>query len=186
MDWGPDGRRGPLPALPRGMRSKVCDRWRWRVRLGAALLPLALVGCDLGGGGGGGPSPVPRPPLPAYAPPRAPADPVARGRALFEARGCRLCHGEAGAGGVANPGSDTGGKINGLTLVKEGYTPEQLAKKIAEGVPFVGKATPDGPTPPLRMPPYGEQLSRAEIDDLVAYLISLYPKDREVDDDWDD
>jgi len=129
---------------------------------------------------------VPRPALPAYQAEATPQDPVARGQVLYQERGCRLCHGEAGAGGMANPGSDTGGKINGLTLVKEGYTPEQLRKKIAEGVPTVGKAASDGPTPPLRMPPYHEQFGDREIEDLAAYLISLYPKDREDEDDWDD
>ncbi|MEE8409970.1 MAG: c-type cytochrome, partial [Myxococcota bacterium] len=81
---------------------------------------------------------------------------MARGAELYQIKGCRLCHGDAGKGGVTNPHNDTGGMINGLTLVKEGYTEEQLAKKISEGVANVGRAKADGPVPPFRMPAYGE------------------------------
>jgi hypothetical protein len=87
---------------------------------------------------------------------------------------------------VKNANSNTGGLINGLTLVKEGYTDQQLQKKISEGVAEVGRANPEGPIPPLRMPAHGEFLQRNEIAALAAYLFSLYPADRSLEDDWDD
>ncbi|RME48702.1 MAG: cytochrome c, partial [Deltaproteobacteria bacterium] len=144
------------------------------------------TGCDLGGGGGGGPETVVpgRRPLPARATPIS--DPVARGKALYERMGCALCHGEEGSGGVANPNSETGGKIVGLTLVKEGYSEAELVAKIGTGVPNVGRKDPGKAPPPLRMPAYATWLSEEERHDLAAYLFSLYPKDRESEDDWDE
>ena len=125
-------------------------------------------------------------PLPPYTPGRPPADPVARGEALYRSQGCVLCHGEGGRGGVSNPNSETGGKITGLTLVREGYTLGDLLARIAEGVDHVGRKGKRGPTPPYRMPAYGQWLTRRQREALAAYLMSLYPKDRKVEDDWDD
>jgi mono/diheme cytochrome c family protein len=112
--------------------------------------------------------------------------PVARGEWVFSVAGCTLCHGQGGKGGVRNLNSDTGGKINGLTLVKESYSADELAQKIREGVRQVGRANPHGPAPPLRMPEYGKLLPDREIKDVVAYLFSIYPKGRAKDDSWGD
>jgi mono/diheme cytochrome c family protein len=157
----------------------------------ACLAALALAGCDLGGGGGGGASSVPLPvrplPKPALAPGATPPTAAERGAVVYREQGCTLCHGEAGQGGVANANSETGGKIVGLTLVKEGYTREQLEERLRGGVPEVGKADKSGPVPPLRMPPFGRYLSAQQIGDLADYVLSLYPKDREQkSDDWDE
>jgi len=147
---------------------------------------VAGPGCDWGGGGGGGPTLAALPKLPHHDPLAGqPTDPVARGLLLYQARGCVLCHGEAGKGGVKNTNSETGGLINGLTLVKEGFTIEELTKRLHDGVPEVGKKNPKGPTPPLHMPGYA-WLEKRETKDLIAYLLSIYPADRKVEDDWDD
>jgi mono/diheme cytochrome c family protein len=160
----------------------------WRRRGARACVTLALcslAACDLGGGGGGGAAAAPLPPRPIRIEVPEPADGVARGAVLFRDQGCRLCHGEAGQGGVANRNSETGGKINGLTLVKEGYTRKQLEERLRDGVPSVGRADRNGPTPPLRMMPYGRMLSERQVSDLADYVLSLYPKDRVTQDDWD-
>ena len=41
-----------------------------------------------------------------------------------------------------------------------------------------GKKDPKGPTPPLKMPPWGQQLSDADIDAIVAYLLTLTPAEK--------
>ena len=161
----------------------VRDSARWSCW---AAVVLMVTACDAGGGGGGGPALTPLPQLPTYKTEVRSASSEVRGKELFRVQGCIMCHGEAGKGGVKNPNSDTGGKINGLTLVKEGYTPDKLAKKINEGALHVGRNGKRGPVPPLRMPAYGLWLSNAEINDLSAYLLSLFPKGRKVKDDWDD
>ena len=99
-----------------------------------------------------------------------------RGRQLYEKYSCIACHGPAGAGGVNNVNAQTGGKINGLTFVAESYTKEDLAKKILDGVPVVEKADPNGPRPPLAMPPYRGVISDQEMEDLVKFLFSLQPE----------
>lgn len=146
-------------------------RGRTALWVAVTLLP----GCDIGGGGGGGPSPIPLPQRPPFQRPPEIADPAARGKIHYRNLGCALCHGEAGAGGVANRNSETGGLITGLTKVREGYSRAEIAKRIREGVPTVGKKDPRGPTPPLRMPAYAAYLTGRGLDDLVSYLFSLYP-----------
>lgn len=145
-----------------------------------------LIGCDRGGAGGGGPAQAAFPLRPAYSPKEVPKSIVEQGRDLFKAVGCPICHGDAGKGGVDNPNSITGGKINGLTLVKEGYTYPQLQKMISNGVRKVQRKNKKGPLPPYRMPVHKEFLQSSEIEALASYLLSLYPKDREIEDDWDE
>jgi cytochrome c553 len=144
----------------------------------AAILLLASTssGCATSGAG---PSPEP-----AHAPPPNTAE--GRGAWVFSVAGCTLCHGRTGQGGVKNRNSETGGKINGLTLVKESYSAKELAQKIREGVREVGRENPHGPAPPLRMPAYGKWIPDQAISDVVAYLFSLYPKGKAKEDSWDD
>lgn len=151
----------------------------------SCLAALLLAACDVGGGGGGGASAVPLPPRPPLRAAPQFANSVERGAAVYREQGCLLCHGEGGQGGVPNANSETGGKINGLTLVKEGYTREQLEERLRGGVAEVGRADKNGPVPPLRMPPFGRYLSGQQISDLADYVVSLYPSDRVQKDDWD-
>jgi len=143
------------------------------------------LGCNYGGRGGG-PSGGQRVSPGAHEAVARLADPVERGGVLFVANGCVLCHGEQGQGKVKNANSETGGEINGLTLVKEGYSKDELIETIRAGVSSVGKDQADGPTPPLRMPEFGQWLSQDDLADLSEYLFSLYPADRASQwDDWD-
>jgi mono/diheme cytochrome c family protein len=103
-------------------------------------------------------------------------DAAARGRQLYLAYGCAMCHGAEGKGGFANPNAESEGKVPGLVMVKEGYLERELVQKILDGAPRIGKADPKGPLPPYRMPGWRDRMTRAEATDLARYLVSLYPK----------
>lgn len=102
--------------------------------------------------------------------------PAERGRRVYERYGCALCHGQDGKGGFANPNAETAGKVPGVVYVAEGYTEGELRKKVLDGLATVGKADAKGPRPPYRMPGWAGQMSEREVEDLVRYLMSLYPK----------
>jgi mono/diheme cytochrome c family protein len=139
----------------------------------------------------------------------APSQPgvLERGKWLFRQKGCFLCHGPAGEGGVANKNyiKDTIPRLalaeqmklfdaedvkaildqlkRGVRLdTLEGSPPapqfnvvlaqyHSIADVIRKGNP-AGKKDPRGPTPPLFMPSWGRELSDADIDALIAYLLS--------------
>jgi mono/diheme cytochrome c family protein len=124
-----------------------------------------------------------RPPLPQAVrmqPRAADADTaLARGRSVYERYGCAMCHGADGKGGFANANAETEGKVPGVVYVAEGFTPAELRRKLLDGAATVGRADPNGPRPPYRMPGWKGQMSDQEADDLVRYLMSLYPKSAE-------
>lgn len=100
---------------------------------------------------------------------------VAAGFRAYWAHGCVVCHGPGGRGGVQNPNAASGGLIPGLLYVKEGYAEEDLRRLLEDGFPEIGKADPEGPMPPFRMPGWKDRMPEAEAKALVAYLVSLYP-----------
>lgn len=123
-----------------------------------------------------------RPPEPRavrVTPATTPTTAAERGRLAYARYGCGMCHGADGKGGFANANAETEGKVPGVEFVAEGYTTEELRRLILAGTPKIGKSDPKGPTPPYRMPGLREWISDAEADDLVAYLLSLYPKSAE-------
>ena len=87
-----------------------------------------------------------------------------------------MCHGAEGKGGFENPNSETDGKVPGVIFVAEGYTRRELRQYILRGNARIGKADPNGPQPPYRMPGWTGSMSEQEIGDLVEYLFSIYPK----------
>ena len=101
---------------------------------------------------------------------------IDRGRVVYGRYGCAACHGDLGAGGFANPNSETDGKVPGVTFVAEGYTKGELRKKVLDGFATVGRKDANGPRPPYRMPGWAGQMTDTEVADLVEYLFSLYPK----------
>lgn len=107
---------------------------------------------------------------------------IQSGEKLFSEFQCFVCHGQAGKGGIKNP-NVMGGEVPTLAKVAEGYTTEELKKKILEGVPKVDKQDPNGADPPLFMPAWKEVLSEAQVDSLAAYLMSLMP-DSEKGQEW--
>lgn len=107
--------------------------------------------------------------------PPAEDTPVARGKLIYERYGCVMCHGADGKGGFANPNAETDGKVPAVIYVKEGYTPAEVAEVIRNGKPSIGRGNPEGPAPPYRMPGWHDRMSKRDVDDLVQYLMSLYP-----------
>lgn len=105
------------------------------------------------------------------------AGPVARGRTVYLRSGCAICHGLDGKGGIRNPNAQTDEEIPSLVYVAEGYTPEELKDRIRRGVADIARMNPEGPPPPLTMPSWHERLSAQQVEDLVAFLISLMPKE---------
>ena len=111
----------------------------------------------------------------AAGPPAGPATAVERGRAIYVRYGCGMCHGADGKGGAANPNSETNGKIPAVVFVKEGYTAREVANKVLDGFPTIGRQGGTGPTPPYRMPGWRGQMTQADAEDLTQFLFSLYP-----------
>jgi mono/diheme cytochrome c family protein len=101
-------------------------------------------------------------------------DPVKRGERLYNRLGCVGCHGKAGRGGYPN-NNVVGGKIPSLTLAADGYSKDELKKKISQGVPKPAKNDPNGPEPMVSMPSWGQVLKDDELNALVEYLYSLRP-----------
>jgi mono/diheme cytochrome c family protein len=104
------------------------------------------------------------------------ATPSARGRTVYTRYGCSACHGVDGKGGFPNPNAETAAKVPGVNFVAESYTRSELRQEILRGVATIGKADPNGPRPPYRMPGWTGQMSDQEAGDLVEYLFSIYPK----------
>jgi mono/diheme cytochrome c family protein len=118
--------------------------------------------------------PAPRPIL-AAAQANA-ATPEARGQAVYARYGCAMCHGEDGTGGFANPNAETEERVPAVIYVAEGYTEAELRQVVLDGTPYIGKADPAGQVPPFRMPGMRGAIAESELDDLIRYLMSLYPE----------
>jgi cytochrome c2 len=125
--------------------------------------------------------------------PKAPeptaGDAAGRGKIAFEKYGCAGCHGLGGAKGRRNynalgPGQSDlkadmdKGREPTLVDVVGTYTHEELVKKIATGVPAsaISKFNPNGPVPPLYMPPWKDKIKPQELNDLATYLLSIAKK----------
>lgn len=102
--------------------------------------------------------------------------PIERGREVYRKYGCAGCHGSEGKGGVPNPNSKTAEQVPGLTYVADGYTKDELKERIFKGQREIPAMDAKRPSPPLYMPAWGAVIKDAELNDLVAYLISLKPK----------
>lgn len=135
---------------------------------------------------------------------------VERGKWLFRQKGCFLCHGPEGQGGIPNRNyiKDTIPRLalaeqmkllepedvsTVLEQLKRGVRLDTLADSqpvpqfnvvleqyhsvrdvIRKGNP-AGKKDPKRPAPPLNMPRWERELSEADIDALIAYLLSVVP-----------
>jgi mono/diheme cytochrome c family protein len=94
---------------------------------------------------------------------------------VYTTKGCVFCHGPAGEGGVENPNA-VGGLIPPLKEVAAGYNEAELKERILKGVLHIDQADPNGPPPPLYMPPWEGILTEEELNNVVAYLFSLAPE----------
>ena len=94
-------------------------------------------------------------------------DPVA-GKTVYAAS-CAKCHGAAGVGGVANPGSDDE-TVPALAPIDQDFnTVASMDLVIQHG------SEPEGTNPILQMAAYGDKnmLTQQQIADVIAYVLSL-------------
>jgi mono/diheme cytochrome c family protein len=108
-------------------------------------------------------------------------NPVERGRAVYKKYGCAGCHGGEAKGGVPNPNAKTAQQVPGLLYVSEGYTKDELKKRILDGQREIPLLDAKKPPAPLYMPPWRGKIAQGELNDLVAYLMSLLPKGEKVE-----
>lgn len=111
------------------------------------------------------------------------SDSVKRGEDIYRRVGCVTCHNKGGEGGYPN-NNVVGGHIPTLKNVADGFTRDELVKKITNGVAHPGKADPGGPDPLLYMPEWGQKLKADEVEAVADYLISLKPKAAGGGDSW--
>lgn len=107
-------------------------------------------------------------------------EPSKRGAEIYRRAGCVSCHGEGGKGGYANLNA-IGGKVPAVEKAREGFSRDELIKRISDGVAHPLKADPAGPEPLLKMPAWKEALKPDEIAAVADYLLSLAPPSK---DDW--
>ena len=105
---------------------------------------------------------------------------VERGHDVYRKYGCAGCHGQNAKGGVPNPNAKTAQLVPDLIHVADGYTKDELKARIVKGQREINSLEPKRPPPPLYMPAWGGIIKDAEVDDLIAYLISLKPKGEDV------
>ena len=108
-------------------------------------------------------------------------NPVERGKAVYKKYGCAGCHGAEAKGGVPNPNAKTAQQVPGLLYVSEGYTKDELKKRILDGQREIPVMDPKKPAAPLYMPPWRGKIAPGELNDLVEYLMSLTPKGEKLD-----
>lgn len=106
--------------------------------------------------------------------------PVERGREVFRKYGCAGCHGIDAKGGVPNPNAKTAQQVPGLLYVADGYTKDELKTRILKGQREIPALDAKRPLPPLYMPAWNGIIREGEVEDLVAYLVSLKPKGEDV------
>jgi cbb3-type cytochrome oxidase cytochrome c subunit len=106
--------------------------------------------------------------------------PVELGHEVYRKYGCTGCHGPNGKGGVPNPNAKTAQLVPDLIHVADGYTKDELKARILKGQREINALDPKRPPPPLYMPGWGGTIKDAEVDELIAYLISLKPKGEDV------
>ena len=107
--------------------------------------------------------------------PRLPA--AERGRRIAEANGCFACHGPEGIRGAPNPGRSEGKVPNYEgSLMMYAETAEEIRDWIEDGGTksrFQSSSwLADRKHGVLRMPAFGERLSKGEIEDLVAFVMA--------------
>jgi mono/diheme cytochrome c family protein len=108
--------------------------------------------------------------------------PIKRGELIYSRVGCGACHGAQGKGGFPN-NNVVGNKIPSLTLVRDGFTREELKERIGNGR-RPEPADPAQPAPLVVMPAWGNYLTEDEMDDVITYLNSLRPAEKP-NEDWD-
>jgi mono/diheme cytochrome c family protein len=90
---------------------------------------------------------------------------------------CEKCHGPNGTQGVANPGSTDGSvpPVNPIDPAIQNSDYKTFATNLDTFLQH--GSTPDGPSPKLLMPAFGDQslLTQQQLADVIAYIIKLNP-----------
>jgi mono/diheme cytochrome c family protein len=94
------------------------------------------------------------------APHAARAQDAAKGQAVYAAQKCSVCHSIAGKGGKASPLDGVGAKLSAADVKEWIVEPVAMAKK-------------SGSTKKPPMPKKYDKLPPADLDGLVAYMMSL-------------
>ena len=131
------------------------------------MLGIAIIaGCSLRGGRNVPPS--------ASLPALQPLDPtqIARGRHVY-ARYCARCHGPNAEGAPNWQQPDARGDMPAPPHDDRGHTWRHSDRQLTEIVRH-GLRDPFNKTPELTMPPFGAQLTDAEIRDVIVYFKSLW------------
>jgi mono/diheme cytochrome c family protein len=108
-------------------------------------------------------------------------NPIERGKVVFKKYGCAGCHGRDAVGGVPNPNAKTAQQVPGLKYVAEGYTKDEVKKRILNGQREITPMDAKRPPPPLYMPAWRGKIQEGELNDLVEYVMSLLPKEEKSD-----
>lgn len=101
---------------------------------------------------------------------------VRRGRVLADRSGCFGCHGPGGLTGFEDPAGTTGAvpPFDQEAVESHARTPAEIREWIADGRPRrlreMDEKAGEEEQALLRMPAFGQRLSPAEIDDLVAFV----------------
>ena len=102
----------------------------------------------------------------------------AKAGATIYVANCKICHGDQGAGGVKNAGSDDGTvpALNPIDDTLKDPDPKVYATNIDLFIEH--GSTPSGTKPDLVMPALGDtnKLTPQQIADVIAYIISLNTK----------
>lgn len=85
---------------------------------------------------------------------------VEKGKAVYAAQKCSMCHGIGGVGGKSSPLDGVGTKLSAAEIRAWIVTPKEMEKKT--------KSTKKPP-----MPDRYSKLPAADLDALVAYMVSL-------------
>lgn len=113
-----------------------------------------------------------------------------RGKHVYQKYGCAGCHGLEAKQGRTNfnatgpdqsdPAADMmKGEEPNLRKTVGNFTREELRAKIQNGVSAsaIVKFNPEGPAPPLYMPPWKDKIKGPELENLITYLLSIAEKD---------
>jgi hypothetical protein len=82
---------------------------------------------------------------------------------------------------VPNPNAKTAQQVPGLQFVSQGYTKDEMKKRILDGQREIPAMDAKKPPAPLYMPAWRGKLAQGELEDLIEYLTSLMPKGEKVD-----
>jgi mono/diheme cytochrome c family protein len=100
-------------------------------------------------------------------------DPVKLGHALVDHLGCLYCHGLGGRQGIENPNAVRKyvPAWDAKAFAERYPTPEKVRETIKKG--RFPERDPKADGNPIPMPPWGNRLTDAEMDAIIAYIWSL-------------